>query len=649
MMFSMKGFGQLSHSQVIGGYLYNFANKISWEEPSDGVFYLVALTENQSLIDELKFMAKNQKINKTEKIELIILSKLEENQILSAEMLFIDQDMENFFMDVFDLIEGKKILLVSENYPNKSYVMLNLFTSEDQNLLFEINKPNIINQGLKLNDEVVLMGGEEIDIAAIYLKSQHSLRNLENELIRLKKIQEDLEQNIAFNKTESETLKKQIAGQNNLIIRQELKIDSQHLVQEQIKQQNQRFQNENTILSGNLKAYQKSLESIENHLKEAQSEKSSYEKRIEKDKVTLLAQKEQMKKINKEIEKYNKILQERESKIDEQKNTMVSLLAVIFIILGLITALYLVYRKNRKKSKSILEQKEEIDSINQALNINNIELGKALDNQRKIQQKLIQSEKMASLGVLSAGIAHEINNPINFVYAGINSLVRDYEDIEPVIKEVDKLSIEDPKLKSKILEIQKLKKENYFDEAIEAIPHIINDIKIGADRTAEIVAGLKSFSRADTNAKSDLDIIEGIESSLILLKNLHKNKVKIIRDYHQEKVIYHCRAGNIKQVFLNLLLNAIEAIEGSGQITIKTSEEDGFIKLVFSDTGCGMSPQVKKKIFDPFFTTKEVGKGTGLGMSITYGTIKDHNGSIKVFSEQGKGSEFIVKLPLLKN
>ena len=301
----------------------------------------------------------------------------------------------------------------------------------------------------------------------------------------------------------------------------------------------------------------------------------------------------------------------------------------------------------QKQNKEYLTLNEKYKTQNQEYISLNEEMKTALSKLKETQSQLVQSEKMASLGVLSAGIAHEINNPINFVYAGINSLLRDFEDIEPVITEISKIKPETEDLKDKLSYIEQLKKDNYFDEAYEAIPEIISDIKLGADRTAEIIKGLRSFSRTDKGELKYLNIHEGIETSLLLLKNKHKNTIEIIKNYETNITPLKCYPGKINQVFLNIISNGIDSIEEKGKIWITTKTESGNIIVSVKDNGCGMNTEMKEKLFDPFYTTKPVGQGTGLGLSITYGIIKEHNGQVKIISEPNQGSEFIVTLPII--
>jgi len=360
-------------------------------------------------------------------------------------------------------------------------------------------------------------------------------------------------------------------------------------------------------------------------------------------------QKSQIDSINNEIANKNLILSNQDDKIIKQRQIMLLFATIIFLIIVLVIFILKANQQSRKKSKELVRQKGEIEKINKKLLINNTELTYSIEEIKRMHQKLVQAEKMASLGVLTAGIAHEINNPINFVYAGINTLLRDFEDIEPVIREISKINPETDDIKSKLLNIEKLKEEFYFNEAYEAIPLIIADIKLGADRTAEIIKGLRNFSQTDKGMLSKYNIHEGIDSSLLLLKNKYKNKTEIRKNFDENIPEIKCFPCKINQALLNIFSNAIDAITENGIITVTTQLRENEVLISIKDNGCGISEEIKEKLFDPFFTTKPVGMGTGLGLSITYGIIKEHNGTIEVNSELGKGTEFVIILPIIKD
>ncbi len=269
---------------------------------------------------------------------------------------------------------------------------------------------------------------------------------------------------------------------------------------------------------------------------------------------------------------------------------------------------------------------------------------KAFDELKSAQMKLVESEKMASLGVLTAGVAHEINNPVNFISAGIETLASSYADIKALLEQYMKLTPESAN-KEHWPEILRLKNELEPEEALPEIEHLLNSVKTGAKRTAEIVKGLKNFTRLDENDMKKASLEEGINNTLVILNNQLKNRIEVIKEFGGMPEIM-CFPGQLNQVFMNILHNAAQAIDKKGTITIKTSSDSKKLKISIKDDGAGMPENVRAHIFEPFYTTKEVGKGTGLGLSIAYGIIEKHKGNIEVISEVGKGTEFIITLPI---
>lgn len=294
-------------------------------------------------------------------------------------------------------------------------------------------------------------------------------------------------------------------------------------------------------------------------------------------------------------------------------------------------------------SVAVLTDITDLKNVEKQLLTKNQDLNEALDDLRKTQAQLIDSEKMASLGQLTAGVAHEINNPINFVSGNVLPLRRDIKDILEVLEKYDQIT-ESLKLGKDFQEVEALKKEIDFDFVLTEIDNLLNGIGEGASRTAEIVKGLRNFSRMDEHELKLANINQGIDSTLLILHNKIKNRIEIIKDYGDFPDVM-CHPGQLNQVFMNLLNNAQEAIKGEGKIWIKTRKEKDRVIISIRDSGKGIPAKSKKKIFDPFFTTKDVGKGTGLGLSISFGIVEKHNGSITVNSESGKGSEFIVTIP----
>lgn len=297
-------------------------------------------------------------------------------------------------------------------------------------------------------------------------------------------------------------------------------------------------------------------------------------------------------------------------------------------------------------TRSFNDMVSGLASAEEKLNLKNKELSQTLEDLKSAQSKLVQSEKMASLGQLTAGIAHEINNPINFVSGNIKPLKRDIEDVLKILGEYEK-AMEASGNEPLKIEFNLLRNELDLDYTIDEIKKLLIGIEDGASRTTEIVLGLKNFSRLDENSKKHADINQCLDSTLNLLHSQLGKEIKIVKEYGNIPDLL-CLPGQLNQVFLNIINNAIQALGGKGEVKIITRETvENSIEIIIKDNGKGMSEETKQKIFDPFFTTKEVGEGTGLGLSISYGIIQDHEGSIKVESTLGEGSSFIITLPFL--
>lgn len=272
------------------------------------------------------------------------------------------------------------------------------------------------------------------------------------------------------------------------------------------------------------------------------------------------------------------------------------------------------------------------------------ELGDALDNLKNTQLQLVNSEKMASLGHLTAGIAHEINNPINFISANVSPLRRDIEDYEMLMDMYNEL--EPANFDSKIEEIRSKVKEVDLEYLKKEIQTLLSGIDEGARRTAEIVKNLKIFSHIDKAEHSYYSVNEGLRSTLQLLT--HKLGGIYIRENLGDLPPILCFPGKLNQVFMNILSNAIDALAGrpNPEIGVHTYLSENNVYVEISDNGTGIPENIINDIFNPFFTTKEVGTGTGLGLSITIAIVQEHGGDIKVKSEPGKGTTFIIILPV---
>lgn len=307
-----------------------------------------------------------------------------------------------------------------------------------------------------------------------------------------------------------------------------------------------------------------------------------------------------------------------------------------------------------KLSETFNEMAKKLDNLYSSLEekvrertneivIKNEELAKAYQELQETQMLLIQNEKMALLGQMSAGLAHELNNPINFINGNLAHLRIYTDDLIKIINSyeeiVNKLSSED------LANINKIKKETDFDFINDDLPALLKSCTDGIERCKQIILDLKNFSRLDEAVLKKIDIHENIESTLNILHSKLKNKVTIHKEFDNIPQL-SCYAGQLNQVFMNILDNSAQAIQKTGDIYIKTHFENDNIVIIFEDNGAGIAKESLAKIFNPFFTTKPAGEGTGLGLSISHKIIDKHNGTIEVESEKGKGTKFTIKIPI---
>jgi two-component system, NtrC family, sensor kinase len=310
--------------------------------------------------------------------------------------------------------------------------------------------------------------------------------------------------------------------------------------------------------------------------------------------------------------------------------------------------------KQRSQLRSALQIKENLAEIAEA---QSRKLEKAIKDLQSTQTQLIQTEKMSSLGQLVAGVAHEINNPVNFIHGNIKHAKNYAQSI------LDLLSLYQETYPSPTPELAGLMQELDIEFLLKDFPKILNSMHLGTERIKEIVLSLRNFSRLDEAEMKSVDIHEGIESTLLILRNRlslsNSSEIEIIKNYGDLPLI-DCYAGQLNQVFMNLISNAIDALEeynekrsyeeirySPSQITITTeASADGNVFVHIADNGPGIPEAVQIRLFDPFFTTKPVGKGTGLGLSISYQiVVEKHQGNLTCLSEVGKGTTFRIEIP----
>lgn len=309
-------------------------------------------------------------------------------------------------------------------------------------------------------------------------------------------------------------------------------------------------------------------------------------------------------------------------------------------------SLELMSEELNERNAALKQELEVRQQVEVALKIEKEEQSKLIRKLEEAHNQLLQSEKMASIGQLAAGVAHEINNPIGYINSNLSTLNKYISQLLDVVAAYEST---DAFLKNNGLLtgfINLKKQETDFEYIKEDVNDLVNESIEGIARVRQIVQDLKDFSRSEQGQNWDLsDVHTGLESTLNVANNELKYKAEVIRDYGDLPEI-ECVLSQLNQVFLNILVNAAQAIEERGEIRITTKTHNDTVVIVIGDSGCGMPPDVQKRIFDPFFTTKPIGSGTGLGLSLSFGIITKHHGKINVDSTPGKGTTFTIALPV---
>jgi signal transduction histidine kinase len=310
----------------------------------------------------------------------------------------------------------------------------------------------------------------------------------------------------------------------------------------------------------------------------------------------------------------------------------------------------LLLRKIDREQKSRAAAERQLEDKSRELYMANETVREQLESLKATQGQLVHSEKMASIGQLAAGVAHEINNPIGFVTSNLQTLTDYFGTYQSLLEDYGQLveayeSGDTQQQQTLKKQIDETREQEDLDYLIEDTNDLMKESLDGLVRVREIVQNLKSFVHLDQDEVQQADINEGIEATLKVVWNELKYKCQVEKNLGKLPEI-NCFAGELNQVFLNLLTNAAQAIEENGTITITSRATSDEILVSISDTGSGIPPENLEKLFEPFFTTKPVGQGTGLGLSVSYGIVEKHDGTIEVESTVGKGTTFTVRLPI---
>jgi signal transduction histidine kinase len=610
--------------------VYKIANEVRWGTDISENFTIGILSENTALINKFVELSKIAEIN-GKKIKISTFPNIK--SIQPTHLLYVDQSYNSLFSSIFKKIGRQKTLLISEEYHQSGEIMINLKLEKQKNqLTFEYNRANILFQGLDLNEQIVVLKGSEIEIRELYLRAKDLWDNRKAEVESL--MVQSAIQNEKLNKQKDSIfmMKQNILGNRKTIEEQTVLILKKDSI--------------SSLLNNEIKKQQNEISDNRNQINLFIKNRFSYEAIILNHRATISSQKRLSDSLSIEITDKKKELNERIKALNEKesviKKQFYGLIVSFLIIIIVVISIFIIFRSylliKRAKHK-IAEQKEELEV--------------ALEQLKNTQQQLIQSEKMASLGVLVAGIAHEINNPVNFISSGIDGVESVLEKATQLLSEINKIS---QNQQYDVANLLSFKEKLQIEDTLEITPKIIENIKIGIKRTIDITNGLRLYSHIDKEEKIHFNINHIVESAILLTKPLVNNYIEI-NTILEELPIISVLPGKLSQVFVNLISNAIDSInevlenEQSKEkhfITILTKALNGKIIIEFSDSGTGIKEEIIAKLFDPFFTTKKVGKGTGLGLSITLGIIEEHKGKIYARNNLIKGATFVIEIPIVE-
>jgi signal transduction histidine kinase len=610
--------------QLVTAYVYALAKNIQWPEDIEN-FKIHVISQDEKLREEFIKLVSSRKING---LPMSLDFTDSYNKSIGTQIIYLDPNYSDRLMMIFDRIRGEPILLISDNYEDERFIMINFQKAEGRTLGFEINQANIINQGLEILPDMVLLGGTQVDVAALYRASQDSMRTLESQIQNLQDSYRFLEKQIENSRELIRQQRDQLSEQSEEIENKQNVISQQQSALDNLLNEVNRSEQELARIATKLENREETLYRLQSDIRDQSAQISEGNKILEQ-------QKKMINEQNEQIDKRESQLEEMSGTVSDQKQALTLLIGFSLLILAFVILLFVAYRARRRDARKLSDQKARLTTLLNELN--------------DAQSQLVHSEKMASLGVLTSGIAHEINNAINFVYSGIQIIENKFDELQPLLDQLNELDPDQKLSKKTLKELVDNKEKLEFSESSGIIQQMIKNVLIGAERTAEIVKGLRTFSRTGDDAITQIDIHQELDIAMLLLKGKNRERARMVTQLNATKKVINGYQGQLGQAFLNLISNAYDAIEEkgeNGEIKVITSNTDEHIEIEISDDGIGMDKSVQEKVFDPFYTTKEVGKGTGLGLSITYGIIEKHQGHIELSSEKGVGTNFRIVLPL---
>ncbi len=597
--------GQVSLNALKSAYIVKIVNNFNWSQSKEPI-KIGVFSNKKDFYETLQKYVLQKKIGERNIKTTFLVSDL---SIGDYDVIYIGAEKNKNLSIYKAKIKGTRTLVFTNNAPNLENSMINFYQSYDKKIMFKINTSFLREHKFEPSNSLLVNFGSENDLLSRFEKNDSSIV---------------LERNIGLK------LKAQNSHQKDLLKKIELRMDS---IKSSLQAKSIEITNINNELfkqKDRLKKVSKKIHSTSKKIEKKESKIKKQEQLISNQSLIFKKQKKDILNQKKKIKSQDSILEKQENLLNLKEQylnyTYLFSLALIAILLfAVITFL--------GKQKS-----------NKELAIRNEKLKKTLETLQQTQAKLVQNEKMASLGMVTAGMAHEINNPMTFIYAGVNILKGEIVTYREIIKGLIKKSNEKEKsiTDSKIANLL-----SEYSDTQKSVDQTICDIELGAKRVTDIINSLQNFSRLNEDDVKIIDINEAIESTLKIMGNHAKNKkISISTNIGSSPINIECFPASINQVLVNLISNAVDACpEKNGEINVEANNNENICVIKIKDNGCGIEEKNIGKIFDPFFTTKTIGKGTGLGLSISYNIIKKHNGNIIFENNFNGGACFTIEIP----
>ncbi len=571
---------QIERAQIIAAYINNFARYISWPDHSQiDSFGIVVYSDNIDIIKEFKKFSQKRRI-KDKPVSLSVSTSFPIPG--EVQIILLTEDKSDYLIDIYDAIEGKPVLLVSENYKDKRNVMINLYNTPQGQLLFEINKANVINQNLVIDPEILLAGGTEIDVASLYRKSQLDMRSMQKDMDSMQDSLENLNKNIRLSKNH-------ILEQESELLKQKQQLDESYkklsLYKDQIISQKSILEAKNDSINYKNQIFQKHLQEL------AELER------------ILKSRQKYINKLNSEIKNKNIILGNQSETITRQKHILLLFIIIAVLTIFLLGTILINYRNNKKKNRILGEQKREIEE--------------KLEELKQLNIKLQNADQYKS--IFLASMSHELRTPLNSIigYTGILLMGMTGGLNDEQNKQLNKVN-------------------NNAKHLLSLINDILDISKIEANRI--------ELTCEEFNLKNMVN--EVIE---IIHPKVTEKHLEMTAEVPDDLIIF-TDIRRIKQVLLNIVSNAVNYTD-SGKIHINAQLLSGKkFRLSVTDTGIGIPENEISRLFQPFqqidSSLTKKNKGTGLGLYLCRKIVTLLKGEISVKSESGKGSEFIVVMPV---